>query len=156
MSDCFVGDWELDPATCTRLDERTHHQVHDAIGREYVTFRRVGATQEYEVDFGTTSSILMGYRCRVDDANWSPYAVRRVVGDAHETATLPFKVGQVHSLVRIVSVDERTLYRFERDPVQDLARSVMLQRVAPDGKSYRSVSLGVDGVVLKTRDFRRV
>jgi hypothetical protein len=156
VSDSFVGDWELDPTTCTKLDESTHQQVHDEIGREHVTFRRLGDIQEYEVDFGTTSSVLMGYRCLLEDTNWSPYAVRRVIGHADEALDLPFTLGQVHSLVRIVSVDQRTLYRFERDPVQDLARSVTLQRVAVDGKSYRSVAFGVEGVILKTRDFRRV
>lgn len=173
MQDPFHGKWTIDTAESFVWDTEQEKHVPDEVGEEIINLRVRNGVQDYEVLYGDSPRIRMGYTAPYDGADWVPYAVReiiaanadpqaevaafkqriRAVGGVHERQ---FEVGKCYGLVRLVYVDARTHYRVSRDPVDGKAQHVMLRRMAEDGNSYMARVFDVDGIVHRIRRFVRI
>ena len=128
--------------------------------------------QDYEVLYGDSPRIRMGYTTPYDGTQWASYAVREIVAasDNVEAEIEDFKrrikasggdrdrsfaVGESYGLVRLVYVDERTHYRVSKSAQDGKAQSIMLRRMAEDGASYLATVLDVHGIPYRIRKFVR-
>ncbi|QIZ38020.1 hypothetical protein [Saccharopolyspora sp. ASAGF58] len=173
MSELFNGRWRIDAARSLVWDDATKEHVPDLVGDEIITLRVDRGVQDYEVLYGDSPVIRMGYTSRYDDPTWVPYLVRSIENTAERTdeeAVAEFKarihaaqgererhfvVGKPYGLVRTVYVDERSHYRVSKDPNTNRAQSVMLRRMAEDGDLYVSTVMDLDGVPFRIRTFVR-
>jgi len=170
----FDGTWRIDTEHSLVWDDERRRHVPDLVGDEVITMSTVDGVQDYEVLYGDSPRIRMGYACRFDDTEWSPYVVRGMdlpddvprdeaigefkkrihAADGHRERQ--FEIGRCYALVRLVSVDDRTHYRVSRDPVTRLAHSILLRRMAEDGDSYLTTVMDLDGIAFRIRRFVRV
>jgi hypothetical protein len=168
----FNGTWKIELAECTVWDDAAKRHVPDEVGQEIITLRTAGGVQDYEVLYGDSPRIRMGYTARFDDPQWVPYAVREIISGSSETGSdiaafkrrikasegereRNFEVGKPYGIVRLVYVDERTHYRVSKSPVDGAAQSIMLRRMAADGASYLATVLDIHGIVFRVRKFVR-
>ena len=173
MSDRFNGTWTIDLDVSVVWDGTLKRHVKDEVGQEIITLRVSEGVQDYEVLYGDRPRIRMGYTARYDDSEWVQYSVREVLStsqDAHYEMTQfkqrikaiggdrerSFNVGESYGVVRLVWVDEMTHYRVSRSPQDGRAQSIMLRRMAEDGRSYLATVLDVQGIVYRIRKFVRL
>jgi hypothetical protein len=173
MSELFNGVWKIDVDRSKVWADEKDEYVPDEIGDEIITIRVADGVQDYEVMYGSNPTIRMGYTSRYDAPEWVAYEVREVItppgvdaaqsvadfrrrirADSGDRAR-SFDVGTPFALVRSVYVDERTHYRVSKSSDDGAAQSVMLRRLAEDGRSYVAAVLTVDGVVYRYRTFVR-
>ncbi|MDB5819383.1 MAG: hypothetical protein JWQ11_3023 [Rhizobacter sp.] len=172
MSERFDGTWAIDLAASRVWDDKLGRHVEDAVGQEAITITTRDNVQDYEVLYGDSPRIRMGYTARFDDPRWVSYSVREIASTASDVqADLAsfkqrikasegdrerfFEVGKSYGLVRLVYVDERTHYRVFKSPVDGKAQVMMLRRLAEDGQSYVATVLDVEGIVYRIRKFVR-
>jgi len=172
--DLFNGTWKLDVENARVWDAESRRYVPDEVGEEIVTLTIEDGVQDYEVLYGVSPTVRMGYRARYDDAEWVPYVVRGITGvaegETEEEAVARFKarikadsgtgarnmkVGEPYGLVRLVYVDERTHYRIAKHG-DGRPQAAMLRRMSEDGQSYKASVMDVNGVVYRIRPFLRV
>lgn len=173
MGELFNGTWTIDLNTSSVWDDVHARHVKDEVGAEIITLEHNEGIQEYEVVYGDSPRIRMGYRARFDDAQWVPYCVREIISTAADVAAdlaafkrrikssegereRHFEVGRPYGLVRLVYVDARTHYRISKNPRDGSAQSIMLRRLADDEQSYISAVLDTNGIVYRVRRFTRV
>jgi hypothetical protein len=165
----FAGVWKIDIDRSTVWDPGTERYVADEVGEEIITIRIDGDVQDYEVLYGSSPTVRMGYTTRYDDPNWVRYEVRDVQGvsaDGLETdlaefrkrvkATASFRPGTAYGLVRSVYIDERTHYRLCKNQETGNAEYSMMRRLAEDGQSYAATVLRTDGIINRVRYMVRV
>lgn len=169
----FNGTWKIDVGRSETWSTEEQRYVPEQVGEEIITIRIDGGVQDYEVLYGDDPVIRMGYTARFDDPEWVPYSVREIVtreADADVDAAVSafrarvradragndrqFVVGEPYGMIRLVWVDDRTHYRFQRT-VSGEAQNVMMRRLSEDGNSYLSSLLDRDGIVYRTRVFIR-
>lgn len=173
MDSLYNGTWEIDLANSLVWDDASGTHVRDDVGQERITLRITGDVQDYEVLYGDGPKIRMGYTARYDDTQWVSYAVREVISDAADVEQeisafkrrikaaggereRSFEVGTSYGLIRLVYVDPLTHYRVSKNPTDELAQSIMLRRMEPDGKSYLATVLDVHGIIYRVRRFVRI
>lgn len=170
----FDGRWTIDAAASTVWDDETKTHVPDEVGLEIITIKTVDDVQDYEVLYGDSPTVRMGYASKFDDPEWVPYLVRGIEGVADEDTgqaiedfkrrikadrghrERSFEIGKVYSWVRTIFVDDRTQYRVHAVADSRLAQAMMLRRLAEDGQSYVATVLDVDGIVHRVRRFVRL
>lgn len=172
MSKLFNGRWQIDLATSTVWDEATQTHVPDEVGQELITIRDEGEAQDYEVLYGDSPVMRMGYTATWNSVEWTPYVVREIVSKAPDLqqdidafkarvkatagdAERHFEVGKPYGLIRLVYVDEHTHYRVLMNPESRTGQAIMLRRLAPDGLSYMATVLDTRGIVHRRRCFIR-
>lgn len=172
MSHLFNGHWEIDLAASTVWDDATEAHVPDEVGQERITIRDEGGTQDYEVLYGDSPVMRMGYTAAWDSPDWTPYVVREIVSNATDTrrdidafktrvkatqgdAERHFEVGKPYGLIRLVYVDDHTHYRVLMNPTSGKGQAIMLRRLAPDHQSYLATVLDTRGIVHRRRRFVR-
>ena len=159
MPDPFEGTWSinLSDERSKAWDKASKAYVKDEIGSEVITLKTHDNVQHYEVVYGTSPKVRMGYASRYDDTQWVPYLVYSIDDGSTSTSAYgpTYTVGEPQSYVRTIKVDERTHYRIARSP-QGRASGAMLRRLAEDGQSYKSIVLDVNGIVRVVRIFVRV
>jgi len=165
----FHGNWKIDAARSKVWDDKGGRYAPDEVGEELIRIRIHDHVQDYEVLLGDRPTIRMGYTCRYDDPEWTPYTVREILGVSAEnpdgvladfaerikSRVRDYRVGTVYGLVRSVYVDERTHYRLSKS-TGGVAEYVMLRRLAEDGQSYLATVLNADGIITRVRRFARV
>ena len=171
MSELFNGTWTIDLDASTVWDDTLRRHVKDDVGQEIITMHTADGVQDYEVLYGDDPRIRMGYTARFDDPQWVSYGVREIISSSNEADAVSefkrrikasdgerardFVVGKSYGIVRLVYVDERTHYRVSRNPADGKAQSIMLRRLAEDGRSYLATVLDVNGIVYRVRKFVR-
>lgn len=174
MSSGFTGTWRIDLGASTVWNAETGLHEPDRVGDEIISLHDGDGRQVYEVLYGSTPRIRMGYECQYDDPEWVPYLVREIgnIGDRSEaeavqdfaqsiratagTMKRSFEVGKAYSLARVVSGDELTHYRLGADPATGVLVYSMMRRMDEDGSGYTSHVFDVNGVVSRVRRFIRV
>lgn len=172
MSELFNGHWQIDLAASTVWDEATRREVPDEVGQEIINIRDEAGVQDYEVLYGDSPVVRMGYTARWDSPEWAPYVVREIVSQGPDVrqdlddfktrvratqgdAERHFEVGKPYGLVRLVYVDEHTHYRALMNPATRKGQAIMLRRLAPDLQSYMATVLDTRGIVHRRRRFVR-
>ncbi len=173
MSERFNGRWAIDLDRSKVWDDASQQYVRDEVGDEIITLHVEGGVQDYEVLYGDAPRVRMGYTSRYDDTQWVPYLVREVTVPDNEDAAESvsrfkqrikaadgarerhFEVGKPYGWVRTAYVDELTHYRISRGDDGN-AQSIMMRRMADDGRSYLAAVLDTLGIVFRLRYFVRV
>jgi hypothetical protein len=172
MSHLFSGRWQIDLLASTVWDDSAQAHVPDEVGQEQITIRDEAGAQDYEVLYGDSPVVRMGYTAKWDSPDWTPYVVREIVSTApdlrqdidafkarvkatHGDAHRNFEVGEPYGLIRLVHVDDHTHYRLLMDPITRKGQAVMLRRLAPDQQSYMATVLDTRGIVHRRRRFIR-
>lgn len=173
MSDPFEGTWTIDLSESVVWDDARKTHVPDEVGEEVITLAVRDGVQDYEVLYGDRPKIRMGYTAAYDGTEWVDYAVREIIATSGDSAAeieafkrrinardgeraRSFEVGKSYGLVRLIYVDERTHYRVSRNPADGKGQSIMLRRMAEDGRSYLATVLDIHGIVFRRRKFVRV
>lgn len=173
MEDLFNGVWGIDVAGSSVWDETSQRYVADEVGEELIRMQTVDRVQDYEVLYGDSPTIRIGYTGRYDDPEWVRYEVREIIaapGRPVEEQIAEFKqrvqatgsrdrnlvVGECYGEVRMIHVDERNQYRLSRSPRDGTPQTMMLRAMEPDGNAYLASVMGPDGVVFRIRRFVRV
>lgn len=170
----FTGTWRIDLDGSTVWNAETGNHEPDRVGEEVITIHDGDGRQIYEVLYGSSPRIRMGYEARYDDPTWVPYLVRSIdnLGGRSETEAVrdftqsvrategtmkrSFEVGKSYSLARVVSGDELTHYRLGSDPVTGVLQYSMMRRMEEDGGAYTSYVFDINGVISRVRRFIRV
>lgn len=172
MNDPFNGTWTIDLSESVVWDEVKKAHVPDEVGEEVITLSIRDGVQDYEVLYGDGPRIRIGYKAAYDGLEWVDYAVREIIAKSADAASeiaafkrrikasggdreRSFEVGKSYGQVRLIYVDPRTHYRVSRNPSDGLGQSIMLRRMAEDGKSYLATVLDVHGLVYRRRKFLR-
>lgn len=172
MSHLFSGRWQIDAAASTVWDDTTQSHVPDEVGQEQITIHDEGGTQDYEVLYGDSPVMRMGYTAVWNSPEWTPYVVREIVSAASNVqqeidafkarvkatqgdAERHFEVGKPYGLIRLVYVDDHTHYRLLMNAETLKGQAVMLRRLAPDRRSYLATVLDTRGIVHRRRLFVR-
>lgn len=172
MSELFNGQWHIDLAASTVWDDAAQREVPDEVGQEIITIRDAGGAQDYEVLYGDSPVVRMGYTAPWNSPEWTPYVVREIVSQGPDPrqdlddfktrvkatqgdAERHFELGQPYGLVRLVYVDEHTHYRALMNPTTFKGQAIMLRRMAPDLQSYMATVLDTRGIVHRRRRFVR-
>jgi hypothetical protein len=169
----FNGTWKIDVSRSEMWSAEEQRYLPEEVGEEIITISIEDGVQDYEVLYGDDPVMRMGYTARFDDSEWVPYLVREIIpvdasqdlGESieafrarikadHAGNERHFEVGKPYGMVRLVWVDDRTHYRFQRTETGE-AQNVMMRRMAEDGQSYLSSLMDRDGVVFRTRWFLR-
>jgi hypothetical protein len=173
VNSLFDGRWELDPDNSEVWDDASGKFVADEVGQEIITIQDDGLIQDFEVIYGNSPIIRMGYRTQYDIARWVPSLVREI-RDA-EGADLDgdlaafkdrikasgpnreryFKVGQPYALVRLVYINQHLHYRIDRNYLGE-PQSLIMRLMATDEQSYTITQLDPKGRHFRTRKFVRV
>lgn len=173
MRDPFEGTWTIDVRESFVWDDAKKKHVPDEVGEEVITLRIENGVQDYEVLYGDSPKIRMGYTAAYDGLEWKNYAVREIVATSGDPVAeveafkqrikakggereRDFEVGKSYGLIRLLYVDERTHYRVSKNPADLKAQSIMLRRMAEDEKSYLATVLDVHGTVYRIRKFVRI
>jgi hypothetical protein len=172
VSDPFNGRWTIDLSESVVWDDALKRHVPDEVGAEVITLNIQNGIQDYEVLYGDSPKIRIGYKAPYDGPEWVHYAVREIIAQSGDAAAeiedfkrrikasgadreRNFEVGKSYGLVRLIYVDERTHYRVSKSPDDGKGQSIMLRRMAEDGKSYFATVLDVKGIVYRIRKFVR-
>jgi hypothetical protein len=173
MSDLFSGVWRIDVPGSSVWDEDSQAYVDDEVGEELIRIANHDGVQDYEVLYGDSPTIRIGYSSRYDSPEWVRYEIREIIAAAHtpvEEQVAEFKarvhatgihdrnlvVGECYGEVRMISVDERNEYRLARSPKDGTPQSMILRAMEPDGDAYLASIMGPEGVVFRIRRFVRV
>ncbi len=173
MSDPFSGTWTIDLENSVVWDDAMKQHVADRVGEEVITLKVSGDVQDYEVLYGDSPKIRIGYSAAYDSPRWVDYAVREIMARTSDPEAeidefkarinasggereRSFVVGQSYGQIRLVYVDRLTHYRVSRDAATGAAQSVMLRRMAADEQSYTASVLDTNGIVFRVRRFVRV
>lgn len=176
MSALFDGAWDIDSATSKMWDPETGTYVPEPVGFERISLKHDGDVQEYEVLYGDSPMIRMGYTQRFDAVEWQPYEVREImsvpsgVGEAEAVESFRerlgapaegsrrrnFTVGENYGMVRLVFVNPGVHYRIAVNADDGSPQSVVMRKLEDDGKAYITYLLDPEGIVFRIRRFVRV
>ena len=172
MKDPYQGTWTLDLGSARVWDDVSKQHVPDEVGGEVITMTIVDGVQTFEVLYGDSPKIRMGYRAAYDGPDWVPYTVteiqavsgdvaaevqefkKRIKNDAGDRER-QFEVGKPYGLVRVVTVDRLTQYRVNKAPADGTAQSIVMRRMEPDESSFMTTVLDVHGIAYRLRKFLR-
>lgn len=170
MSNPFNGTWKIDLAESFVWDPTLGRHVPDTVGDEVITLKIENGVQEYEVLYGDSPKLRMGYTAKYDDPNWVEYTVREIIAKSGDVAgeiaafkqrikadegegARQMELGKAYGYVRLVYIDERTHYRITKNPLPGKSPNVFARRLSEDGKSYLTQMLTLDGVIFRIRKF---
>lgn len=175
MSALFDGVWDIDSATSKMWDPDSGSYLPEPVGFERITLKHHGDVQEYEVLYGDSPMIRMGYTQRFDATEWQPYEVREItslpsgLGEAEAVDSFRarlgapaegsrrrnFTVGQNYGMIRLVSVNDRVHYRLAVNADDGSPQSMLMRKLEDDGQAYITYLLDPEGVVFRIRRFVR-
>jgi hypothetical protein len=173
MHDLFNGVWKIDVPGSSVWDPESESYLADEVGEELIKIENVDGVQNYEVLYGDSPMIRIGYTSRYDSPEWVRYEIREILGAADrpvEEQVAEFKarvkatgahdrnlvVGECYGEVRMISVDERNEFRLARSPKDGTPQSMILRAMESDGNAYLASIMGPEGVIFRIRRFVRV
>jgi hypothetical protein len=176
MSALFDGVWDIDLEGSSMWDLEQQRYVPEPAGFERITLRHDGATQNYEVLYGDSPRIRMGYTQTFDSTDWAPYQVREIMeipagSDAADAALAfgervgapaagvrrrSFAIGSNYGMIRLISVNERVHYRLGVNADDGTPQSMLMRKLEEDGNAYITYLLDPEGIVYRIRRFVRV
>jgi len=130
--DPFEGKWEIDKERST-----TYPRI------ENIIIKVTGDVQDYKNDIANEAGPTrhQGYENRFNEMLWVPY--------------MRDNVGRPFQYLLTVKVDDRTHYRFVRN-LDGSFGGIMQRTLAPDGKSYMSTGIDLEGKITFKRAFKKV
>src|SRR3977135_3208542 len=84
MIDPFHGSWTIDTSKSFVWDDTQNKHVLDEVGEEAITLRIENGVQDYEVLYGDSPKIRMGYRAAYDGVDWANYVVREIMTSSND------------------------------------------------------------------------
>lgn len=176
MSVLFDGVWDIDTQASKLWDLERQEYVPEPAGFERITLRHDGDVQDYEVLYGDSPRIRMGYTQVFDSTDWAPYQVREIFElpsglDAAEAALAfgdrvgapatgvrrrNFTLGANYGMIRLISVTDRVHYRLGVNADDGTPQSMLMRKLEDDGNAYITYLLDPEGIVYRIRRFVRV
>jgi hypothetical protein len=176
MDSPFDGVWDIDTERSSLWDVGRQEYVPEPAGFERITIRHDLDVQNYEVLYGDSPRIRMGYTQRFDATEWAPYQVREILavpdGDEPGAAARAFgekigapatgirrrnfTVGANYGLVRLISATDRVHYRLAVNADDGSPQSMLMRKMEKGDDAYITHLLDPEGIVYRIRRFVRI